>query len=92
MFTAPAPTSASRTSLVVSIALVALGLPVIARLAVIVLQQALEAGRAEFWMMVWSLMFIVGAPALLLLLPAVEKLQARTRRSGIVPRTGVKNP
>lgn len=92
MFAPTAPTSSPRTSLLVLIALLAPGLPVLAWLAVLVLQQALEAGRAEFWMTAWSLTFVVGAPALLLLLPAIERLQASTRRGGIVPRAGVKNP
>lgn len=92
MLTAPSPTRYRRTSLLVSLALVALGLPVLVWLALLVLAQALQAGRAEFWMMAWSLVFVVGAPALGLLLPAIEKLQASANSSWIVPRTGLKNP
>ena len=92
MFAPAPPMSSPGPSRLALLALALPGLPMIAWLAVIALQQALEAGRAEFWMMAWSLAFVVGGPALLLLLPAVERLQASIRGGGIIPRAGVKNP
>lgn len=69
-----------------------LALSVLGWIAGIVFRQAVSAGTAEVWMMLWVLAFVLGLPALMLLLPAVGSLRARQARSGIVPLAGVKIP
>lgn len=73
--------------------LLMLAVPVLAVLAVIAFQQALAAGTAEVLMMAWVLAFVVGAPALLLLLPLVERVRSRQKaESRIIPPAGEQIP
>lgn len=72
--------------------LMLLALSALAGIAVVAFRQAIAAGSAEVWMMAWVLAFMLGLPALMLVLPAAGSLRARLARPGIVPLAGIKIP
>lgn len=61
-------------------------------LAVVAFQQALAAGRAEVLMMAWVLAFVLGAPALLVLLPLAGRVPVRRSKDAVIPNAGEKIP
>lgn len=64
----------------------------LAALGFVALEQAWRLGPGEFWLMAWTVGFVVGLPCAVVLL-AVAGARPRTRRSGaIVPNTGGKIP
>ncbi|MBB1061590.1 DUF2798 domain-containing protein [Marilutibacter spongiae] len=60
--------------------------------AVSVVHEGLMAGRAEAWMVAWVLAFVLGLPALLLLLPSLGALVDLARSRDNVPYAGGKIP
>lgn len=72
--------------------LMLLAFSVLAGLALLVFRQALAAGAAEAWMMALVLVFVVGLPALVLLLPVAGSWQAQRPRHRIIPLAGEKIP
>ncbi len=60
--------------------------------AVSVIHEGLLAGRAEAWMVLWVLGFVLGLPALLLVLPALNTLIDLARSRDNVPCAGGKIP
>lgn len=72
--------------------LMLLALSVLVGLAVIVFRQALAAGAAEAWMMALVLAFVVGLPALVLLLPVAGSLRVSRSKIRTVPFMGEKIP
>ncbi|MDB6163701.1 MAG: hypothetical protein JWL98_1133 [Xanthomonadaceae bacterium] len=61
-------------------------------LAVKALKFANEAGNHDVLLMGWVLMFVVGLPLLLAILPLAGALQSHAARHHIVPNAGLKIP
>ena len=72
--------------------LMLLAVTVLSGLAVVVFREALAAGAAEVWMTAWVLAFVVGIPALLVLLPLVASLRLSGSPTRIVPLAGENIP
>ena len=61
-------------------------------LGVIALRQASSLGGPEFWLMAWTVGFVVGLPLAVVALAVAGAMQRRRVQRPIIPITGVKIP
>ena len=64
----------------------------LAWVAITALKSAYEAGNQDLLLMGWVLMFVVGVPVLIAILPLAGALQVWVTRRRTIPNTGQKIP
>ena len=69
-----------------------IALSLLGGVAASVIHEGVMAGRAEAWMVLWVLGFVLGLPALLLVLPGIGALLRLARSRDNIPYAGGKIP
>jgi hypothetical protein len=82
----------SRSARLLFLALLPAGLAVLAWLGIALFDEALARGGLDLWLTLWLLAFLVGLPALVVVLAVAGTLQAQRRWHRIVPNTGKNIP